>query len=402
MKIIVILSAFLLAVSLGRLLIPYILLISYRKRLFDPVDPRKSHTQRVSRLGGVTFVPIQCVLVVMTLVICYQNNLVDFGLEVFEVYPMLMGLVCGLVILFVLGISDDLIGVSHKVKFAIQVLVASFLPLSGVWINDMYGVFFITYLSPWVGVPLTIFAVVLIINAINLIDGIDGLCSGLVMVGSLVLGVLFAYYEAWLHALFAFITAGLLIPFFQYNVFGISRKKRKIFMGDSGSLTLGLSMAFLSISYAMNNPHVKPFSEGAIVVAFTVLLVPVLDVARVMWARFRAGRHVFMPDRNHIHHKLLDAGLGHQKAMLTIMGLAAFFCVFNAITVQLMSNNIVLALDLLLWWVFHVVLDNRLKAVNAASSPEKPALPIDAQMVPKGEERSRIKVRDLQLANGES
>lgn len=402
MKIIVILSAFLLAMSLGRLLIPYILLISYRKRLFDPVDPRKAHNQRVSRLGGVTFVPIQCVLVVMTLVICYQNNLVNFDLEVFEVYPMLMGLVCGLVVLFVLGISDDLIGVSHKVKFAIQVLVASFLPLSGVWINDMYGVFFITYLSPWVGIPLTIFAVVLIINAINLIDGIDGLCSGLVMVGSLVLGILFAYYEAWLHALFAFITAGLLIPFFHYNVFGISRKKRKIFMGDSGSLTLGLSMAFLSISYAMNNPHVKPFSEGAIVVAFTVLLVPVLDVARVMWARFRAGQHVFMPDRNHIHHKLLDAGLSHQKAMLTIVGLAAFFCIFNAVVVQLMSNNIVLVLDLLIWWGFHVVLDSRLKTMKATSNLEKPAQPIAARVIPKGEERSRNKVGDLQLANSES
>lgn len=382
MKIIAVVVAFLLAVSLGRLLVPYILLISYRKRLFDPVDARKLHSKRVSRLGGVSFVPIQCVLVVMTLVICYQNNLVDFGIEVFEVYPMLMGLVCGLVILFVLGITDDLIGVNHRVKFFVQVLVASFLPLSGIWINDMYGVLFIGYLSPWVGVPLTIFLVVLIINAINLIDGIDGLCSGLVMVGTLLIGILFAYYQAWLHALLAFITAGLLIPFFHFNVFGISRKKRKIFMGDSGSLTLGLTMAFLSISYAMNNAHIKPFSEGAIVVGFTVLLVPVLDVARVMWTRFRSRRHLFLADRNHIHHKLLDLGMTHQQAMLSIIGFAAFFCVFNVAAVQVISNNIVLLFDLGIWFGGHYILNRRLKAREVASAQLERDTTEDAEYAP--------------------
>ena len=357
MKLMVVLFAFGVAFYLGRLLIPYILLISYRKRLFDPIDPRKSHQVLVSRLGGATFVPIQCVLMVLSLILCYKQDLLDLQIDTYEVYPMIMGLVCGLVILFVLGLTDDLIGVNHKFKFFVQILVASFLPLSGVWINDMYGVLFITYLPAWVGIPLTIFATVLIINAINLIDGIDGLCSGLVTVGSLVLGSLFAAHGAWLHALFAFITAGVLIPFFLYNVYGVSKKKRKIFMGDSGSLTLGFSMAFLSVSYAMNNPGVQPFSEGAIVVGFTVLLVPVLDVARVMWVRFRAGNRLFMPDRNHIHHKLLDMGMNHQKAMLTIILLAAFFCIFNAVTVHYISNNIVLALDLIFWGLFHATLD---------------------------------------------
>src|SRR5690606_37398600 len=150
----------------------------------------------------------------------------------------------------------------------VQILAASIFPLTGLWINDLYGLGFIATLPIWIGVPLTIFLVVLIINAINLIDGLDGLCSGGVMVGSAVLGVLFAYDGAWLHALFAFITAGVLISFFYYNVFGKSKGRHKIFMGDTGSMTLGYSIAFLAISFAMNNKGIKPFYEGAIVVAF--------------------------------------------------------------------------------------------------------------------------------------
>src|SRR5690606_35175306 len=109
-----------------------------------------------------------------------------------EVLPMFLMLTTGLVILFLVGIADDLIGLNYKFKFVAQLIAAMLLPLSGLWINDMYGVMFITHLPAWIGMPLTVFAVMLIVNAINLIDGIDGLCSGLIMVSSLILGVLFA------------------------------------------------------------------------------------------------------------------------------------------------------------------------------------------------------------------
>ena len=174
-------------------------------------------------------------------------------------------LMIGLLILSMVGVIDDLIRIDYRRKFVAQIVASLFLPLSGLWINDLYGLLGITTLSPWIGMPLTVFVAVFIINAGNLIDGIDGLCSGLVGMGALVFGFLFIYNGAWLHAVFAFITAGVLCPFFYYNVFGKSKGRQRIFMGDTGSLTLGLSMAFLAISYAMNNPLIKPFSEGAIV-----------------------------------------------------------------------------------------------------------------------------------------
>jgi UDP-N-acetylmuramyl pentapeptide phosphotransferase/UDP-N-acetylglucosamine-1-phosphate transferase len=281
------------------------------------------------------------------------NFLNDLHLKTGEILPMILMLISGLVILFLVGIADDLVGLSYKYKFLAQLLAVMLLPFSGLWLNDMYGVLTFIYLPNWVGMILTMFAAILIINAVNLIDGLDGLCSGLVMVSSLVLGTLFALNGAWLHAIFAFVTAGVLMPFFYFNVFGASARKRRIFMGDTGSLTLGFSIAFLAISFAMNNKDIKPFSPGAIVVAFSTLMVPVMDVARVMWVRLRQGKSMFRPDRNHIHHKFLDMGLSHRTAMISILALSVFFSVFNIVSVQYISNNIVLALDVVIWIIFH-------------------------------------------------
>ena len=354
MKILIILLPFLLAIYLGRVIIPYIYLVTYRKRLFDPINNRKLHGNVIPRLGGVAFAPIQCCLMTLAVVIFHKYNFLnDLHLNTGAILPMFLLLTTGLVILFIVGIADDMIGVSYKFKFVAQLTAALLLPLSGLWINDMYGVLFITYLPAWIGMPLTVFVVMLIINAINLIDGIDGLCSGLIMVSSLILGILFIMNEAWLHAIFAFITTGVLIPFLYFNVLGASKRRRRIFMGDTGSLTLGFSIAFLAVSFSMNDPNIKPFSEGAIVPAFTILMVPVLDVARVMWGRFRSGKAIFQPDRTHIHHEFLDLGFSHRVTLLYILLLAFFFCVFNIITVQYISNNIVLALDVVWWVLFH-------------------------------------------------
>ena len=355
MEYLILLIPFLLAIYLGKVIIPYIMLITYKKRLFDPVDARKLHQSIIPRLGGVAFVPIQCVLLAITVIIVYKVNFVNLNIHTNEVFPMFIMLICGMVMLYIIGIADDLIGVSYKWKFVAQIMVACLFPLGGLWINDLYGILFWVKLPAWVGMPLTVFAVVLIINAINLIDGLDGLCSGLVAVGCLVLGGLFAYYEAWIHALLAFITTGILISFFYYNVFGQSKRRRRIFMGDTGSMTLGYTMAFLAISFAMHNDHIKPFSEGAIVVAFSTLIVPVFDVVRVIIVRWFNKQPLFKADRSHIHHKLLRSGISHKSAMLSIVGLSLFFCLFNVIMVQYISNNVVVFLDLLLWISFTLI-----------------------------------------------
>ena len=375
MKVLIIVVPFLIAFYLGRMFLPFIYLVSFKKRLFDPLNKRKSHGKLTPRLGGAAFAPIQCCLMTIAIVFFYKYDFLnDLHMNTNEILPMFLLLSTGLVIMFIVGIADDLIGLDYKIKFGAQLIAAMLFPLSGLWINDMYGVLFITYLPAWVGMPLTVFAVILIINAVNLIDGVDGLCSGLIMVSSLILGALFAFEGAWLHAMFAFITTGFLIPFFYFNVYGSRKRKRRIFMGDTGSLTLGYSIAFLAISFAMNNHDIKPFFEGAIVTAFTTLLVPVLDVARVMWVRFKNGRSVFEADRNHIHHRFLDLGFSHRVTMVNIILIALFFCVFNTLSVQFISNNIVLALDLVLWVMFNYFLTRAEKSRKAALSEASLAL----------------------------
>lgn len=353
MQIILTISCFIIALLLSKGMIPLIMLVTYKKRLFDPVNARKVHQSIIPRLGGVAFAPIQCFLFVVALVFAIKVANIEMDVQSWAVLPTFMLLLCGLGMLFMVGIADDLIGVSYKWKFFIQIMVASLFPLSGLWINDLYGVGLMVSLPAWIGMPLTLFVVVLIINAVNLIDGLDGLCSGVVVMGCLILGSLFMYYQAWWHAMFAFITVGTLIPFFYYNVFGATRRRRRIFMGDTGSMTLGYSMAFLAISFAMNNTYIKPFSEGAIVVAFSTLIIPVMDVARVMFVRWRAGNPVFKPDRNHLHHKFLRMGMTHRGAMLSILALVLFFCLANAFMVELISNNVVILCNIGLWLGFH-------------------------------------------------
>ncbi|MEN5058396.1 MraY family glycosyltransferase [Sphingobacterium kitahiroshimense] len=346
---------FLCAMLLSWGMMPYIILISFKKRLFDPIDSRKLHQNAIPRLGGVAFAPIQCCVLIATLVCLYKLNIggIDLHVASWIILPSMALLLCGLFILFMVGIADDLIGVDYKWKFVAQIMVASLLPLSGIWINDLYGLGLIVSLPAWFGMPLTVFVVVLIINAINLIDGLDGLCSGVVAIGVAVLGILFALHGAWLHAIFAFITVAVLVPFFYFNVFGTSRRRRRIFMGDTGSMTLGFSIAFLVISFAMNNHHIKLFTEGSIVIAFSTLIVPLLDVARVMYIRWRQDKPVFKPDRNHLHHKLLRAGLSRHSALLFILVLTVLFCLFNITAVRYLNNNLVLLMDLFLWLGFH-------------------------------------------------
>jgi UDP-GlcNAc:undecaprenyl-phosphate GlcNAc-1-phosphate transferase len=369
---------FFMAVFFGRVIIPRIVVIAFRKRLFDIADERKDHHGAVPRLGGMAFVPVQCCLFTLAVVLMYKFNFVD--IHWMPLIPFFLILVCGLILLYMVGIADDLTGVHYRWKFLVQVIAALLFPLSGLWINDLYGVLKITYLSPWVGMPLTVFVVVLIINAVNLIDGLDGLCSGLVGVGMSILGVLFACEGAWLYAVFAFITAGVLSSFFYYNVFGVSQRRRRIFMGDTGSLTLGFSISFLIISYVMNNKNIKPFSEDAIVTAFSTVFIPVFDVARVMWYRFRKGKPLFQPDRNHIHHKFLYRGFSHHAAMSVILVMAFLFSMFNVFAVEYINNNIVILFDLLFGIGFYLWLDHskvrkkQKKAKNSADENRKTVL----------------------------
>lgn len=350
----IVILAFVSAVTLGRIIIPNVLIISMRKRLFDVPDERKVHKRPVPRLGGVTFFPVilfsLCVFTALRLVL-------GLGLQEGEAETLMsefLFLMGGLTLLYIIGIGDDLVGVRYRRKFLVQIVSAAMFPLAGLYINNFYGLFGICLIPEAVGIPLTMLLVVFITNAINLIDGIDGLASGLSMVALLVFGVLFVHFQMWSYAMLAFVTVGVIIPFFSYNVFGNADMGRKIFMGDTGSLTLGFILSFFVIKYCMYEPDMLlRVKSSPVLVSFSVLMVPCLDVVRVVLRRARNRRPLFMPDKTHIHHKFLEMGFSPRKAMVTIQLMSACFCAFTITAIQYMNNTLVFVIDVLAWTLLH-------------------------------------------------
>lgn len=347
----------LISIFLSALIIPRVLVVAFRKKLFDIPDERKVHSGIIPRLGGITFVPTILFALCFTTGLRYLIGYEIPSESLHFIIPEFYFMACGLTLLYLSGIKDDLVGLRYRSKFVIQIIAASLIPLSGLWINNLYGIFGIYELTPWLGIPFTILLTVFIVNAINLIDGIDGLASGLSSISLLTLGSIYVYYSQWIYATLAFSTLGVLLPFFYYNVFGKVDRCKKIFMGDTGSLTLGYILAFLAISYTNNNPERAPYSEGAIIIAFSTLIVPMFDVIRVILVRARNHKDIFEADRNHIHHKFLDMGFSPRKAMICILVMASIFSCLNIILVPVINNNLLFLTDIVIWIGLNVWFD---------------------------------------------
>lgn len=354
----ILISAFVSAVVLGRIIIPNILIISLRKRLFDEPNERKIHKRPVPRLGGVTFFPVILFsLCVFTAVRLLSGNAPDAEHTQRMVCEFLF-LTGGLTLLYIVGIADDLVGVRYRKKFLVQIISAAMFPLSGLYINNFYGLFGIYLIPAEVGIPLTMLLVVFITNAVNLIDGIDGLASGLSMVALVVFGVMFVHFRLWSYAMLAFVSVGVIIPFFSYNVFGNADMGRKIFMGDTGSLTLGFILSFFVIKYCMYVPEMLfTVKSSPVLVSFSVLMVPCLDVVRVVLRRARNKRSLFMPDKTHIHHKFLAMGFSPRRALVTIQLMSAGFFVFTLVAIQYLNNTLVFVVDVLVWTLLNIWFD---------------------------------------------
>lgn len=348
-------GTFLLSVLLAVIVIPRIIFISYKKRLFDVPDSRKVHKTPVPRLGGLAFLPVIMVsLCIATGIRYYMNNPVD-SIWSSALFMQYLFLVAGMTLLYLIGVADDLVGVSYRYKFVVQIISASFLPLSGLWINDLGGLLGLHAIPAFIGMPLTVFLVVYITNAINLIDGIDGLASGLTCIALGLLIVVCTLAGQWTHALLATATLGVVATFYYYNVFSISG--RKLFMGDAGSLTLGYVLSFLVLHFWMKVPDWNPFALNLNMVTISTLLIPLLDVVRVFYSRAREGRNPFLPDKNHIHHKLLRTGMRVRSVMISLLLLSLFLVATNFVMSFYINATFMLLFDLIFWFVVHIIIN---------------------------------------------
>ncbi len=338
-------SGFLLSLVLGMMIVPKILLISYKKRLFDMPDSRKVHQIPVPRLGGISFFPV------ILIALCFI-----LGLRLYYGYPIedlpaneFLFFAVGGIMLFLVGVADDLVGVGYRYKFLVQIVAAFLIVWPGEWFNTLGGLFGIHTLPIALGILFTLFVVVYITNAINLIDGIDGLASGLSCISLFVLGIICTVEGDELYALLAFSTFGVIVPFWFYNVFGNAKRGHKLFMGDTGSLILGYIISLLVIHLSRTDTEAEIAGHSNMVLAFSTLIVPLFDVVRVVMHRLRNKKNPFLPDKNHFHHKLLRTGLRPRAVMVLILFIALFFIVFNWVFVNILGMTWLLTTDIVLW-----------------------------------------------------
>ncbi len=363
--IIVNITVFLISLFITGLIIPNILLIAFRKNLFDDVNERKIHQGKVPRLGGIAFVPaiIFSFAFVVGLALLPQTS--DFMPEmtISQERALSFG-VCGLMLLYLVGVADDLIGVLYRAKFVVQIIVACFLILGGVWINNLHGFCGVEHWPDVCGAMLTMLVCVFFVNAINLIDGIDGLASGLSSVALIFYGFFFAFSGDIYNAMLSFATLAALNQFFYYNVFGSTAKRKKIFMGDTGALCIGFILTYLSVTMA----RMESFSfidANPIVCAFAPMLVPCLDVVRVFFNRIRNGVSPFQPDKTHIHHKLLNLGMSTPRAMVSILLISVAFVALNVLLSPYVNSAILLVADVIIWLAYSRFLTIRIRRKQA-------------------------------------
>ncbi|MBS1744171.1 MAG: undecaprenyl/decaprenyl-phosphate alpha-N-acetylglucosaminyl 1-phosphate transferase [Bacteroidetes bacterium] len=280
--------------------IPVIIQVAKDKKLFDEPDERKVHKTVIPTLGGLGI---------------FAGFIIASLLGVPAGTPELQYFAAAAIVVFFLGIKDDILILSASKKFIGQLIAAGILiKFGGVSINNMHGLMGVYEIPHVASVALSLFTIIVITNSFNLIDGVDGLAGSLGFLTTIVFGAYFFYIGEVAYAVLAFALAGSLISFLIYNF-----SPAKIFMGDTGSLLLGIVNSILVIRFInmAGSSTVSMPIEAAPAIGFSILMIPLFDTLRVFSLRIFDRRSPFSPDRNHIHHFLLDLGFSHKKITLT-------------------------------------------------------------------------------------
>lgn len=293
------LAAFIIAFFVSMNTFPAIFMIAVKKQLMDEPGSRSVHSKRTPTLGGIAIF-MSLVVVITTL----------GGLLETKVLLLLLG---GMTILFFLGLKDDLLVLSPRKKFLGQLMAALVLIIfTDTRIMGFYGIFGITILPYWVSVIFTLFVYVLVINAYNLIDGVDGLAGCLALFACAAFTYIFLKTDDVSMATIAVATIGALLPFLRLNF----SNKRKIFMGDTGSMIIGFMVAFFAVRFISETQGdlSSSYSNAAPIIALTIVYFPLLDTLRIFFIRAVVHRKSpFEADQNHLHHEFLKLGFSHKR-----------------------------------------------------------------------------------------
>ena len=290
--------------------IPIVIQVAKDKKLFDEPDERKVHKTVIPTLGGLGIFAGFIIATLMGVPSGITSELQYFA--------------AAAIVIFFLGLKDDILVLSASKKFIGQLVAAGIvIKFGGVQLNNMHGFLGINEIPRVASVILTIFTIIVITNSFNLIDGVDGLAGSLGLLTTLVFGIYFFFAGQLTYAVMALSLSGSIVAFLIYNF-----SPAKIFMGDTGSLLLGLVNSILVIKFinVAGFPAPTKFAlEASPAIGFAILMIPLFDTLRVFTLRILDRRSPFSPDRTHVHHFLLDIGFTHRMITFTCVGVNIAF-----------------------------------------------------------------------------
>ncbi|MET3539136.1 glycosyltransferase family 4 protein [Chryseobacterium limigenitum] len=317
--------------------VPTIIKISRRKNLMDEPGVRSSHMRKIPNLGGIA--------IFYSIGICTSI----FAYELFDLYKFLFA---SLVILLYIGVMDDIVVMRAYKKLVAQIVVSALIVIgSDIRIRSLFGICGVYQLSYFVSILFSIITFIILINAFNLIDGIDGLAGGYSVICCLLFGV--SYYRLGEYnyplVVLAGVIIGAVLAFLYYNL--SNYRTTKIFMGDTGSMLLGFLLAFTAICFIdifidKDLPNVPRYHlQSAPVIAVAILILPIVDTLNVIVIRLANKKSPFDADKNHIHHKLLKLDLTHRRATFYII---VYYLFIVTVAYYLRHTNINLLLLIIL------------------------------------------------------
>lgn len=328
------------------MLIPFLRILALKTGLIDKPNHRKVHAEAVPLIGGISiFISI---ILTLALVVPLDNELLVYK-----------NTFTGVVILLIMGILDDRFDLRAMLKLSVQLLLAHFVYSQGIMLTSLHGLLGIYELATWQQYLLTMIVITGVVNAFNLMDGIDGLAAGLAILGFGIFAALALLTGKPLMTLVYLTFIGALMAFLRFNL----SKTQKIFMGDAGSLMIGFVMVVSGLRLIQVSRSYNEWSVVSLGV-FAVLLVPVFDALRVFRRRVKAGMSPFHADKTHFHHLILISGIKHKTATLLIVGIMLLISVIGYISLQFAGLTLAIFLMLLVFFVLSSLLQFNEKISN--------------------------------------
>jgi UDP-GlcNAc:undecaprenyl-phosphate GlcNAc-1-phosphate transferase len=324
------------ALGLALILIPTIRRLAHRFKWYDLPNKRKIHTGLIPRLGGPG---MYLSLVAAALLTPLLASLISGGSANMRYGLRFIPFFLGITLIHTVGLIDDFHNLKALLKFFLQLLAAAIITTGGFLIRSLTIPYLgILPLGP-LAYPVTVFWIVVISNAINLIDGMDGLAGGISAFAALSMGIISLLQGAVLTSVLCFALFGAIVGFLVFNY-----PPAKIFMGDSGSLFLGACLA----SFPLVGGISKISAFGTLLVPVTLLTIPILDIITSVIRRLRNKVPIIHPDKEHIHHKLLDMGLNQRQILGVFYGFSLYLSVV-AISSVILPSEINVYLILIVW-----------------------------------------------------